>query len=386
MMAFATSTMLSSASTSSPTLELVTHRRHDETIPVLFLVGSEAVRFCGVTDYARRLADELRPHGIAPSVAAASPWNLAGLRRLRRSPAFEKAALLHLQYPAVGFRYSLLPHVLGLTKESRPLVVTLHEFSRLPAVQRHSLHAFRVTADHLVFTTDAERGDFERFSTRGAVRSTIPIGANIPSAGEVYDRDLTVIYFGQIRPKRGLEAFLELAKASHEARRPYRFCIIGSAVDKHDGYLERLRVAHADLPLEWLQDLAPETVARQMSKAFAAYLPFPDGASLRRGSLLAALANGLLVLSTVGSATPFDVTEICLMTEEPRNALSTLEAMRCAPEKARHYREKAYAFSAARDWSTIARLHAGLYCRLLGRLPLQGRGGAGTVANGLVAG
>ena len=45
-----------------------------------------------------------------------------------------------------------------------------------------------------------------------------------------------------------------------------------------------------------------EEVSVYLSKARCAYLPFPDGASLRRGSLLACLEHGVKVLSNRGAS------------------------------------------------------------------------------------
>ena len=112
-----------------------------------------------------------------------------------------------------------------------------------------------------------------------------------------------VVYFGQIRPNKGLEQFLELANRSIASKRPFKFKIMGSVPGAHQGYMRSLRSACSPA-VDWALDLSFADVAETLAASFAAYLPFPDGASERRGSLLAALANGLPVLSTFGSATP----------------------------------------------------------------------------------
>ena len=56
-----------------------------------------------------------------------------------------------------------------------------------------------------------------------------------------------------------------------------------------------------------LIDLSFEGVALQMASSLAAYLPFPDGASYRKGTLLASLTNGLPGVTTVASTTPVEM-------------------------------------------------------------------------------
>lgn len=330
------------------------------------VVGNASVAYCGVTDYARRLSAELAPLGIAAAVASPARWNLAGLRRLRRSTAFGAAAIVHIQYPSVGFRRSLMPHFIGLASAGKRVVVTLHEYSRLPLPQRWSLHAFRLTGDEIVFTSDEERRHFTVFPAKLPTR-VIPIGPNVPAAPPADEREATVLYFGQLRPDKGLEQFLELAALAQARETPLRFAVIGSTLAKHDRYVAGLRATYSGTRVEWAMDLPPEPVAARMARSFAAYLPFPDGASLRRGSLLAALANGLVVVTTSGPATSAALQECCILAATPDEALAQCGRLLELPAEAATYRARARQFMETRSWRAIALQHASLYAGLLER-------------------
>lgn len=58
------------------------------------------------------------------------------------------------------------------------------------------------------------------------------------------------------------------------------------------------------------EGLEAEAVAEQLAQASVALLPFPDGASFRRGSLLAAAACGVPIVTRHGHDTPETLTRL----------------------------------------------------------------------------
>src|ERR1019366_8987300 len=109
-------------------------------------------------------------------------------------------------------------------------------YSRLPSLQRFATHVFRWTTDQVLFTTQFEAARYRTLGNWDRVRQIIPIGSNVPTCPVHLPRDLSVIYFGQIRPGRGLEEFIELAKLGVRLSRPYRFSVVGSAPRKYSEY------------------------------------------------------------------------------------------------------------------------------------------------------
>ena len=323
---------------------------------VCLVVGSPDVRFCGVKDYAGRLAQALRAAGIEAEVRAARSWApgaMAGFVRELRAGRFD---LVHVQYPAIGFRYSLAPMLLGALGVARCVCVTLHEYGAMTRVQRVVMQGFRLTARGLVFTTAAER---KRFGlARGRV---IGIGSNLDAPVQAVERDRTlVVYFGQVRPEKGIEAFLELAACAPG----FRFQVLGAAVEKHRGYLERLRTGSA-ANVEWILDEGLATVAERMSGALAAYLPFPDGATLKRGSLLGALVCGVPVVTSCSAETPEDLAAVVLRAQTAGEAEKALRMLVDSPALAFDLGERGRVFAERFSWASIAREHMGYYRDLL---------------------
>ena len=314
---------------------------------------------CGVRDYATRLAEALRAAGVEADVVAPPGWGPGSVQTWLRDLRDRRFDMLHLQYPSMGHRRSLLPHLLGLSSTIRRFVVTLHEHSALPLAQRLANQLFRATAERLVFTTAFEA---RAFGTADA--PVIAIGSNVPALPESGRRDLTVMYFGQIRPGKGIEQFVALAQLSQEGGEPFQFLVMGSTPPRWRDYADGFRVR---LPCNtrWQEDAPFEGVARAMAGALAAYLPFPDGASLRRGSLLAALSNGLPVISPVDAATPLALRDVLLAANTRHQALAQARTLRDVPGLA--MRQGAASREAVRPfgWPTIAERHITLYRALM---------------------
>jgi glycosyltransferase involved in cell wall biosynthesis len=257
-----------------------------------------------------------------------------------------------------------LPHLAGISGIGRRTVVTVHEFSALPKQQQLSMHLFRLVADRLVFVSEYEQTRY-RSSLKGlgAKQQVVPIGSNVPSCTGPTERSCTVLYFGQIRPNKGLEHFLELASTDRVLGRQVRFVVAGSVPPRHAAYFQQLR-GSAPTSVEWRLNLSFDEVAELMSSSLASYLPFPDGASLRRGSLLAAFNNGLPVISTTGPATGALRSEL-LIAESPSEAVKHLEALISNPEYLAATSTRVRLWGRQFSWERIAREHKQLYLDVL---------------------
>jgi len=177
-------------------------------------------------------------------------------------------------------------------------------------------------------------------------------------------RPLDVVYFGQIRPKLGVEEFLELAEHSFQVLRPFNFLMVGTAPQKHAKYYQRLR-DRTRASVQWLTNLPLDDIAQILASSLAAYLPFPDGASYRRGSMLAALENGLPVITREGAAMAPELRDAVMLASGPGEALAILDRLYALPECTQgmvsHGRKLVQAFS----WEDIARRHADIYATML---------------------
>jgi glycosyltransferase involved in cell wall biosynthesis len=324
---------------------------------ICLLVGDNHTAHCGVKDYALRLASALGEVGLPTEVMAPPAWNSKEFLPFSRMLQQRKFDVVHLQYPSIGHRASLWPHWMGRMELGTVSVVTLHEFSALPRSQRISTHLFRLTANQLIFTSEREMHCYGRSRVPKRV---VHIGSNVPSFPAPSSRNFNVLYFGQIRPDKGLEAFLELARDSELQSLPLNFQILGSVPERRSSYYAALREG-ASAQIQWTIDPPFEKVGRIMASSLAAYLPFPDGASYRRGSLLAALSNGLPVITRVGPATPYELVPEILPARTAAQALAHLQLLLGSPHEVQQLGSAARVFAERFSWPRIAREHLQIY-------------------------
>ncbi|GMU45321.1 MAG: hypothetical protein AMXMBFR26_01030 [Porticoccaceae bacterium] len=332
----------------------------------VMLLAPESGGSCGVLDYSVRL-------GQALAAADVDVGRAQGLRHGRLSlPALVaevrafRPQVLHVQYPMARYGAALLPLAAAQLPGVRR-VVTLHEFSQVHPLRRVAAAAFS-RVDALILTTGQEREAYRRWYPWSRRSLVIPIGSNIPwqSGGDSRDPD-AVCYFGQIRPRRGLEDFLQLARLAAQRAPELRVRVLGAVPAGHQGYCQRLRASCADLPrLVWDLERSQTEVANALAATDFAYLPYPDGASERRSSLLAALGNGALVVTRCGAQTTAELAAAVSFAEDAGAGLARLLALREDAAARQRQRQAAYDWARLRGWDAIAMQHRRLYQRILG--------------------
>src|SRR5262249_9633163 len=132
----------------------------------------------------------------------------------------------------------------------------------------------------------------------------IPIGSNIPSGRWEPSGTFTIVHFGMLRPQKGIEDMIHLARLCRQLGRPYRAIIMGAVVPHARHYAESLFQMAKDVGIEWEIGVSPERVSVILRHAHVAYLSPPCGIHERRGTLLACAANGLPVVAKVDWETP----------------------------------------------------------------------------------
>ncbi len=172
-------------------------------------------------------------------------------------------------------------------------------------------------SDAVIFT---ERADWAAAGRRRpAGRYWVPIGSNLaPAPPADYDRErwrravgadaatFLIAHLGILNRSKGLETLFAALRRLHARGRRVRLLLIGAEAGASDpsnrAYAAEIERRLADPALGALVHRLPLLPAEEASgyllAADAAAFPFADGASLRRGSLLAALAHGLPTVST----------------------------------------------------------------------------------------
>jgi glycosyltransferase involved in cell wall biosynthesis len=330
---------------------------------VAMLTGSVIPGGCGVSDYTLRLRQTLEGEGIEARIVSHDSWGPGAIAALRRKlRGDERPDLVHIQYPMFGYGAGwalyLMPLCAGV-----PVVLTLHAFLPLSPLRRLSFLPFALSARRIIFTFDEERLAFTRlFPFSGDRTAVVPIGSNIPfRPSRPTPPSRTIVNFGLIRPNKGLEEFLRVARLSFRLGRPYRFQVMGATAPDYLEYARRLRAENADLPVEWLGDLSPDDVADRLSLAQAAYMPYPEGVSPRRGTLLAVLGNGVPTVTLDGPLRPRGLDGAVLYAANASEALTALDTVLASDDRARALRTAGRQYAQAFDWRMIARRHAAIY-------------------------
>lgn len=332
-------------------------------------VSSVPPAACGVADYTAHLVEALARKGILTSVIQGEHWGLWSLGELWRRVNDVRPDILHIQYPTVAYGSGLGPLAL-IWRAARtvPVAVTVHEFSQAHPLRRIAVMGLASGAHHVVFTNPFERGALTKWLPQVWSRSSVvPIGSNIPFTEPTPGRNVfEVAYFGLIRPNKGLEAFLDLARMAASNPHPFRFVIIGALQADRHAYLQSLKEKSQGLDnLAWESSLTSDQVAARLARCGFAYLPFPDGASERRGSLLAALGNGAVVVTTRGPQTPASLGEAVVYADKPAEALKHLEELLATPDRMEQLRARGRAWAQIYSWDAIAEAHLSLYKALL---------------------
>lgn len=327
---------------------------------ILLISGSYPPETCGIGDYTVRLAEALRSEGIDVTFLKQKPWRLRDGRAILKAVDDAGADIIHLQYPSIGYGRVLGPQLLSCC---RPCVVTVHEVTQAHPIRKLSLYGFFGTAKALIFTSRFEQEAAFRLAPWIEQKSTvIPIGSNIPVTQCRQDAaPNTIGYFGLIRPNKGLEQVIELARLSPASAGKLKILIIGSQFGGQESYYRSLREQSVGLPVEWRVGLNGSDLNAALCECRVAYLPFPDGASERRSSLLAFMDLGIPVITTKGLQVTEGLERAVKFAANPEEALQCAEELMTDCQVRNYFRAEGSAYARMFRWEAIAERHLQLY-------------------------
>jgi glycosyltransferase involved in cell wall biosynthesis len=331
--------------------------------------GSWPPQVCGVGDYSEMLCSELERHDVSTirfaSKNFAKPLSLEIIREIKE----KECDLVHIQYPTIGYRRSFTPCLIARSVHNKPVLVTFHEYS----VFRWYRHSWFVPlaryCNARIFTTDDERALFERrFPARKGVDLTISIASNIPVSPHVARQPGKVCYFGLIAPNKGLEEFLDLCAVAGTSASGPAFELIGAIPERGRAYADKILARAEAYGVQLSLHLPDDAVADRLAKSTFAYLPFPDGASAKRGTLAAAIVNGLIVVTPHTRITPEWIQAATVDAKTPFNALGAIVRIQNDVRQLSDMTNRVARAAQRFRWDEIARQHVGLYRRLLNQV------------------
>ena len=269
------------------------------------LCGSIKPHFSGTEDYHAALLKALGEHGLEAAIIDRAGWTLSDLPGLLAQVRDARPDAILIQYPTDAFARTTAIHAFALLQHTAPLIVTLHEFTAAHPLRQLSLAALLARAATVITTAADEAARLCAWYPwlRPRVR-VIPVGATTPPREWRPSALRKVVYFGQIRPEKGIEEFMAVQQRLAAAGTDASFSIIGSYVPLFAPYFDGIVGMARTRNIEIVVGLDPDAVADRLSEATLALLPFPDGASMRRTSLLAAAMCGVPVVTRTTTATP----------------------------------------------------------------------------------
>lgn len=290
-------------------------------------------RVCGVGDYTRCLAEELARQGDQITVLTSRLYrgngsgavvvkpvlDDAGEATVRR--VFAAADVINLQYTPELYRgrlrSALVPMLGRFSRPHPPTLVTFHTLLDGSLRSRLAVLWLLVAAHRSISTNEEITGMIRRRLPFLAGRVTeVPIGSNIPVAVSVAQDPTAaraaftlpagaqiLVHFGLVYRGKGLETLFE-ALAQLRSRHPRaHLVIVGDTRDEDAAYRHRLGALVDELGLgdavHWAGWRSPEEVSQILHAADIYVVPYDDGVSIRRGSLMAGLSHGCCVVSTV---------------------------------------------------------------------------------------
>ncbi len=350
---------------------------------------------CGVGDYTRCLRRALEALGQQCAVVTSSrSWSqekdvyrlpghwgprdvIAAWRILRQA----RPDVVLLQYTpehyGYGFAFKLLPFLVRARAPGARFITTFHTL--VGGRRRAKVSAALLAAgSHGVIGTHEELADLfrRRLSWWAGKLREIPIGPNLepsdlsrPEARRrlcsrlQLDASVSLVgCFGFPAGRKGMDVLLHSAARSLD---PFHLAMVTATREEDRPVRRKLETLSEDLGIakrvHWLDGLSHQEAARALAGCDLYAVPYDDGVSLRRGTLMAGWQQGLAVVSTTPRfPSPFFTDGETLLLAPPRNPVAlavAIERVLQDPDLRRRLEAAASRVAARFSWEGIATAH-----------------------------
>jgi glycosyltransferase involved in cell wall biosynthesis len=254
-------------------------------------------------------------------------WNLSSWSRIIELLRRIKPQILNIQYQTAAYQMhpavNFLPWRLRRCDQRPKVATTFHDlklpylFPKAGPARRWVTKALIGGSEGNIVTNVEDQMQAQTYGARNL--HLIPIGSNIhPQAPPGYDREgwrkrwgvgpeeTLLSYFGFLNESKGGEVlFRALAQLVHSGHKA-KLLMIGGRVGSSDptniAYLQKMEALIEELNLteyiSWTDYVGGQEVSANFWASDICVLPYRDGVSFRRGTLMAALAHGMPIVST----------------------------------------------------------------------------------------
>lgn len=346
------------------------------------------------TDHRAKQAQKDDPVHVT---ADAHSWGWGTISRIRRWAQAQRLDVINIQYQAAAYNMAAFIHVLPMRIDTARVVTTFHDllvpylFPKAGPLRYQAVLTLARSSDGVIVTN---RGDEQRLSVEKSIASLrhIPIGSNItPNIPPDYnrsvwraalgfsDQEIIVGYFGFLNASKGIETLLQAVRVARNNDLPVKLLMIGGRTGTSDPanilYAKDVDKMVEDLGLldhiRWTGFVDSAAVSGHLMAADMIALPFRDGVSFRRGSLMAALAHGCAIITTHPETDMLDLIgdeHVRLIPPDSPTALAlAIEDLADNPALRQEMGANAYTLSCEFAWDKIAQRSAAYYEELLSK-------------------
>lgn len=313
-------------------------------------------------------------------------WNFEANRLVNKWAKEHRLDILNLQFQTAAFNMSPWIHFMPDMLDS-PFVTTFHDlrfpylFPKAGKLRDWIVIHLAKSSDGLIVTNHE---DLHRVNHLPS--TMIPIGSNIPfnktvdskiwrekinSAGD----DFLLAHFGFINHSKGIDTLLRAIGSLNDPK--VKLLMIGGRTGASDptniAYSESIDSLIKELGLEsqviWTGYVEDHDVSAYLQSADIVTLPFRDGASFRRGSLMAAIEQTCSIITTQPHLSIPEFTSDNMMLIEPDNPTQLADAinlLRQSPERREELSQNAAKLREHFNWDTIAENTLAFFSHVMG--------------------
>jgi glycosyltransferase involved in cell wall biosynthesis len=294
-------------------------------------------------------------------------WNYSALFELRNIASKWGPDVIHIQYPATGYKRSMWPSFIPLfMKGIAPVIQTWHEYLSRKGLVRYLFNTF--AGDALITVREKYKShlpSWYRWLISGKRLVYIPVVSAIPKY-EISDNEIMAIkqqfnakgdrklitYFGFVNEHKGVEAIFDVLDPTKHSL--LLICELNESIALHRKILslaETRGFAGSFFVTGYLSELE---VAKNLAASDGAIFPFKDGVEECNTSFLAARMQGVFVLATHGERRGYDESENVFYSmsgdlQKMKDAISKYSGRRHSTKRR------------VRDWRFVADAHMQLY-------------------------
>ncbi len=386
---------------------------------VLFITGEYPPMQGGVGDCTNEIAKSLAALGAQVSVVTSArarggawsipvepivaKWDTHSYGLLTDAIHRFDPAIIHIQYqtgaygmhPAINFFPLLMKRLAPFFK----IVFTFHDlrepylFPKAGWLRRSVTQHPAYVCDAVIVTNDEDYLKLETWNLK--CLSLIPIGSNIPTTPPanyqrstwreqlgIVENETLLCYFGFLNKSKGGETLVRALAQTPNAKLLMIGGQLGASDPTNAAYFAHVKSLISNLKLTdrvlWTDYTPSEIVTANFRASDICVLPYRDGASYRRGTLMAALAHGMAIVTTaprgVGAIHESPLPSLrdganCLLVppDDPHALAATIQRAAASPELRAKIGAGARELAQYFTWDKIARQHLELYQRMSNR-------------------